>query len=94
MVKGLGGIIGGAVSSVKAPAIGAAMAATVAAPALATPLPAMPPAAGAAPAIHQTNTATIHITQRPGEDQNALAERVAKHLKRQQSADARGALHD
>ncbi|PPK72689.1 TP901 family phage tail tape measure protein [Methylobacter tundripaludum] len=103
-IKGIGSSIGGVVSSAasnisqqaKGTVLGAAMASTVAAPALATPLPAMPPAAGSAPAtaIHQTNTATIHITQQPGEDQNALAERVAKHLKRQQAADARGALHD
>ncbi|MGZ4954447.1 MAG: phage tail tape measure protein [Methylobacter sp.] len=100
MVKGLGGAIGGAiggaVSSVKGPALGAAMAATVAAPAMATPLPSLPPAAGssAPTVIKQTTNAPITIVQQPGEDQNALADRVAKHIERKQAAAARGALHD
>jgi len=91
-VKGLGGIFGGKDQA----GIGSAMAATVAAPALATPLPVMPPAAGSAGqgAVTQTTHAPITIVQQPGEDSNALAERVAKHLKKQQAADARGALHD
>ncbi|EGW22173.1 phage tail tape measure protein [Methylobacter tundripaludum] len=96
-VKGIGSSIGGAVSSAaKGPVLGAAMAATVAAPAMATPLPTMPPAAGSAGqgAVTQTTHAPITIVQQPGEDSNALAERVAKHLKKQQAADARGALHD
>lgn len=96
-VKGIGSAIGGAVSSAaKGPAIGAAMAATVAAPALATPLPAMPPAASsAAPTVvHQTNAPVFHITQQPGEDQNALADKVMAKMERKRAADARGALHD
>lgn len=108
-IKGIGSSIGGAVSSAasnisqqaKGTVLGAAMASTVAAPALATPLPTMPPvassspqAAGAGMQHPATQNNVFHITQQPGEDSNALAERVAKHLKRQQAADARGAMHD
>jgi TP901 family phage tail tape measure protein len=56
-------------------------------------LPAMAAANGAT-AGNRTVNATINVTQKPGEDSNALAERVAKHIKRQESADKRGALHD
>lgn len=108
-VKGIGSSIGGTVSSAasnisqqaKGTVLGAAIASTVAVPALATPLPTMPPVASSSPQaagagiqhpVSQSNV--FHITQQPGEDSNALAERVAKHLKRQQAADARGALHD
>ncbi|MGZ4953591.1 MAG: phage tail tape measure protein [Methylobacter sp.] len=78
--------------------IGAAMSTAVAAtPAMATtPLPALPAAAGssAPTVIHKTNAPVFHITQQPGEDQNALADRVVAKMERKRAADARGALHD
>lgn len=76
----------------KGAAVGAAMAATVAMPAGATPLPAM---AGKHPQSVMYNTnATIHVTQKTGEDSNDFADRVVKKLKRQEAAEKRGALHD
>jgi TP901 family phage tail tape measure protein len=84
----------GAGSSGKGAAVGAAMAATMALPAGAnTALPALP-GAKAPQTIHQTTNATIHVTQKPGEDGEALANRVVSKIKRQESADKRRALHD
>ncbi|MGZ8907542.1 MAG: phage tail tape measure protein [Methylobacter sp.] len=39
-------------------------------------------------------TNSFHITQKPGEDQNALAERIAKKIEINNAKAARGALHD
>ena len=92
----VGGVIGsvgklmttpvfGAASAGKGAALGAAMAATAAVPAL----------AGNAPqTINNTHNTTIHVSQKAGEDSNALAERIAKHIDRAKAKDARGALHD
>lgn len=57
-------------------------------------LPAVAPATKSATVVHQTNTATLHITQKPGEDQKQLADRILADLKRQQREDQRRALHD
>jgi hypothetical protein len=75
------------------PVIGGAVAATLAMPAGATPLPSMAHAK-APQAISKTVNITNHITQKPGEDAAALADRLHKKIKQQDAKDKRGALHD
>lgn len=78
----------------KGPAIGATVAAAVAMPAAAAQLPSVPAASKSTAVVQQTNNATLNITQRPGEDQKQLADRIMAEMKRQQQADQRRALHD
>jgi TP901 family phage tail tape measure protein len=109
-VSGYAGTIGNAISAVgsfmttpvgataapktgKGAVVGAAMATTLALPAMATQLPPLP-VAKAPQVVHQTTNATIHVTQKPGEDGNDLAERVARKIKQAEAKDKRGALHD
>lgn len=81
-------------SAGKGAVIGGAMAATLALPAGgATPLPPMPAAKHPQSVMYSTNN-TIHVTQKSGEDGNALADRIISKMERKQAADKRGALHD
>jgi len=77
----------------KGAAVGAAMAATVAVPAHATPLPPMNTGKHP-PSVMYNNNNTIHITQKSGEDSKDLADRVMKTIENKQAADKRGRLHD
>jgi TP901 family phage tail tape measure protein len=77
----------------KGAAVGAAMAVGGAMPAAATPLP--PLTTGKQPSSIMYNTnATIHVSQKAGEDSNDFADRVIKKLKTQEASDKRGRLHD
>jgi TP901 family phage tail tape measure protein len=77
----------------KAAVVGATMAVSSALPAHATPLP--PMSTGKQPqSIMYNNNNTIHVTQKPGEDSNDLADRIIKKMENKQAADKRGRLHD
>jgi len=85
----------GSEAAPKAGKTGPVVGATVAAAMMAAPAAALPAMANKAPTtISNTTNATIHVSQLPGEDGKALAERVATYLDRKQAKDKRGALHD
>jgi len=74
----------------KGAVLGATMATAAVMPAAATPLP--PMASPKGPYVtNQPITNTFHITQKAGEDEKALAERIAGHIERKNSKDKRGA---
>lgn len=78
----------------KSAAVGAVMATTLALPAGAnSKLPPLPNANRPQSVMYNTNN-TFHVTQKPGEDSNALADRIATKIKQQEKFDKRGALHD
>jgi hypothetical protein len=77
----------------KAAVVGATMAVSSAMPAHATPLPPMTTGKQPSSIMYNTN-ATIHVSQKAGEDSNDLAGRIIKKLKADEAADKRGRLHD
>lgn len=101
--KGLGGVfksedgsrgsLSGLAGPVKNTAGAAAMAAVLAAPspAMAATSP-HKAGAGTSPMVSQNNT--FHITQLPGEDHNALTDRIMDQMARKQNADKRRNLYD
>lgn len=96
-ISGYAGKVGGALATfgkfMTTPAIGSAGVKPLSLPTANAALPAMSGGKQPQSVMYSTKN-TIHVTQKPGEDGNALADRIVAKIERKAAADKRGALHD